>query len=161
MGEVALAFEEENRCMQSRYTEQLKDKSKLDAVKIELEFEVESSKLSYDQLERKYNKMKDKIELIQEMEDQVYNLENEKRMNIEKIAELEESLNASYEDSDARSKELQDKIDKLARENSEVNSKLVTYIEEVEEMDSKMEQLEKENEVLKTNMEKLKETDMF
>ena len=88
--EVALAFEEENRAMQEKYNLQLKEKSKLNSDKIELQNELESKIHGYKNLEKRFNKIREKVNASESLEDTIYQLEREKVKREEKIKDLEE-----------------------------------------------------------------------
>lgn len=90
--EVALAFEEENRTMTKKYNSQLKEKANLDVMKIELEQEIESKCHNYKNLEKRYNKIKEKVGTFDNLEDKVYSFEKENKRNVEKIKDLEETI---------------------------------------------------------------------
>lgn len=94
--QVALAFEEENRGMQEKYNTVLRDRAQLDALKIDLQHEIETKTQSYTNLDKRYNKLKEKMDNSESVEDLVYNLEKDKRRNTEKIEELQEELEGMY-----------------------------------------------------------------
>ena len=94
--EVALAFEEENRAMQAKYNLQLKEKSKLNSDKIELQNELESKIHSYENLEKRFNKIREKVNASESLEDTIYQLEREKVKREEKIKDLEEIVKGMY-----------------------------------------------------------------
>lgn len=90
--EVALALEQENRTVHEKYKLQMRDRAKLDEIKLDLENELESKTINYENLEKRFNKMKEKINSFENLEDLVYSLEKDKRRNTERIKELEEEL---------------------------------------------------------------------
>lgn len=59
-----------------------------------------------------------------------------------------------------KSKEYEEQITKLTKENKDLISKLDTYMEEMEELDTKNEQLEKENKELKRSYEQVKSIEL-
>ena len=90
--EVALALEEENRTVHEKYKMQLRERAKLDEINLDLETELESKTMNYDNLEKRFNKMKEKINSFENLEDLVYTLEKEKKRCTERIVELEEEI---------------------------------------------------------------------
>lgn len=159
--QVALAFEEENRGMQEKYNTVLRDRAQLDALKIDLQHEIETKTQSYTNLDKRYNKLKEKMDNSESVEDLVYNLEKDKRRNTEKIEELQEELEALRRGQEIREKEKLDRVNKLTKENTDMAIKLETYIEEMEEMDSRVESLEKENKELLKQNERAKTMELF
>ena len=89
---VALALEEKNRTLQEQYKNEAREKMKLDELRLDLENEIESRKLSYEGLEKRFHKMKEKLAASEDLEDMVYSLEKEKRKGHEKIQELQEEI---------------------------------------------------------------------
>ena len=94
--EVALALEEENRTVHEKYKVQLRDRAKLDEIKLDLETELESKTINHDNLEKRFAKMKEKMTSYENLEDLVYSLEKDKRRNADRISELEEELSSEY-----------------------------------------------------------------
>lgn len=90
--EVALALEQENRTVHEKYKVQLRERAKLDETKLDLENELETKSINYENLEKRFNKIKEKVNSFENLEDLVYSLEKDKRRNTERIKELEEEL---------------------------------------------------------------------
>ena len=89
---VAMALEEKNRTLQEQYKNEAREKMRLDEQRLDLENEVESRRLSYEGLEKRFMKIKEKLSTSEELEDMVYSLEKEKRKGHEKIQDLQQDI---------------------------------------------------------------------
>ena len=94
--EVALALEEKNRNLQQQYKGEVKERMKLDELRLDLENEIEAKAMSFENLERRMLKMKDKMKESEDTEELLYALEKDKKKANEKIKTLEEELQGSY-----------------------------------------------------------------
>ena len=106
---LALAFEEENRLMHEKYSAQLIDQAKLDSLTFDLRHEIDTKAQSYVYLEKRFNKMKEKVDNIEALEEKAYNLEKENK----KISEQNEKVKDDFE-----SKKILNFFQKHLKENS-------------------------------------------
>lgn len=93
---VAMALEEKNRTLQDQYKNEAREKLRLDELRLDLENELESRRLSYEGLEKRFTKMKEKMAQNEDLEDMVYSLEKEKRRAQEKADQLQEEIESEH-----------------------------------------------------------------
>ncbi|XP_066933437.1 girdin-like [Clytia hemisphaerica] len=157
---VAIALEEKNRTLLDQYKLEAREKMTLEEKCLDLENEIETKKMSYDGLEKRFQKMKEKMSASESLEDMVYTLEKDKRKANDKVQELKDEIETLQQGSGNKFKDFEDKISKLTKENKDLSVKLETYLEEMEDMEQKNDALEADHKKLTTDYEHLKSIEL-